>query len=143
MAEPSESADAAWSASIAAAVLRRGSMVHVASLVLSLAAVLAGATLKSDVGWLIAAAIVLVLGLAEFWLAARVALDADLFDVLGARRADLASFDRAMRGLGLMPSDKAGRPLGARIRGAFRLLKLQALTLALQIAVLVVCAVWA
>ena len=143
MAAPSDAADTAWSAAITAAVLRRGAMLHVASLVLTLGALLGGATLKSYVGWLIAAAIVFVLGLGEFWLAARVALDADLFNALAARQSDLAGFDRAMQSLGLMPAGKTGRPLETRVRGAFRLLKLQALMLGLQVAVLIVCAVWA
>jgi len=43
-----------------------------------------------------------------------------------------------MQSLGLMPPTKANRPLADRIRGAFRLLKLQALTLGLQVAVLVI-----
>jgi hypothetical protein len=82
--------------------------------------------------------VIVVLGVIEFWLAARVAIDAELFNVLAARPSDLAGFDRAMQGLGLMPSSKAIRPLAQRIRGAFRLLKLQALTLGAQVTVLVI-----
>jgi len=74
---------------------------------------------------------VVVVGLVEFWLAARVAIDADLFAALG--EDDLARFDEAMRRLGLMPESKAGRPMDDRIRGALRLLKLQGAMLLLQI----------
>ena len=142
-AEPSTASDdGAWSAAIAAALLRRGAMIHTASLLLVGMAVVVGAAVRADVAFLIAAGAIVVLGALEFWLAARVALDADLFDTIAARRADLAGFDRAMRGLRLMPQAKAGRPIDARIRGALRLLKLQAATLGLQLVVLVVFVLW-
>jgi hypothetical protein len=141
--ERSAANDDAWSAAIAAAILRRGTLVHTASLILTGAALFFGATTRPEIVWLIAASLVVVLGLVEFWLAARVALDADLFDTLAARQTDLAGFDRAMQRLGLMPSAKTGRSLDARIRGALRLLKLQALMLGLQLVVLVVFVLWA
>lgn len=141
-AEAPAPADGAWSAAIAAAVLRRGAMIHTVSLILAGVAVLMGGAARADVTFLAAAGVIVVLAAVEFWLASRVALDAELFDALAARHSDLAGFDRAMLGLGLMPPGKAGRPLDARIRGAFRLLKLQALTLGLQVAVLVVFLLW-
>ena len=140
--EPPAAADNAWSAAIAAAVLRRGAMVHTVSLILAGVAVLVGGAARADVTFLAAAGVIVVLAILEFWLASRVALDADLFDALASRHTDLAGFDRAMLGLRLIPSGKAGRPLDARIRGAFRLLKLQALTLGLQMVVLVVFLLW-
>ena len=136
--ETPEAADRAWSAAIAAAILRRGALLHTASLVLTVATVIAVVSTRPGSASLVAIAVVAALGIVEFWLAARVALDAELFDVLAARRSDLAGFDRAMQSLGLMPPAKANRPLAHRIRGAFRLLKLQALTLGLQVAVLVI-----
>ena len=142
-AEPAPATEGAWSATIAAAVLRRGAMIHTLSLLLAGVAVLVGGVAPLGAALLAAAGAIVVLAAVEFWLASRVALDADLFDALAARHTDLAGFDRAMRGLGLMPPGKTGRPLDARIRGAFRLLKLQALTLGLQIAVLVVFLLWA
>jgi len=137
-AETPQAADCAWSAAIAAAILRRGALLHTASLVLTVATVIAVVATRPDSAWLIAIAVVAALGIVEFWLAARVALDAELFDVLAVRPSDLAGFDRAMQSLGLMPPAKANRPLTDRIRGALRLLKLQALTLGLQVAVLVI-----
>lgn len=137
-AETPDVADDAWSAAIAAAILRRGSLLHTASLVLTLAALIAGAAARPGGAWLVAIAVIVVLGVIEFWLAARVALDAELFDILAARPSDLAGFDRAMQGLGLRPPGKVNRPLADRIRGAFRLLKLQALTLGVQVTALVI-----
>lgn len=138
----------AWSAEIAAAVLRRGAMVHAGSLVLTMAALLTGVAVsfvaaRPGAGWLSAGVAVVLLGAIEFGLAARVALDAELFDAIAAKGADLEGFDRAMRALGLMPADKANRPIGRRIRGALRLLQLQALALAAQVAVLISGALWA
>ena len=141
-AEPSAVANDTWSAAIAAAVLRRGAMIHTVSLLLAGVAVLVGSAARADVTFLAAAGVIVVLAAVEFWLASRVALDADLFEALAARHTDLAGFDHAMLGLGLMPLAKAGRPLDVRIRGAFRLLKLQALMLGLQMAVLVVFLLW-
>jgi hypothetical protein len=126
----------AWPAAIAAALLRRGAMVHALSAALTVAAVLAGGAAVAF-GWQLVwpvAAVAVVIGLLEFWLAARVAVDADLFAALGA--GDLARFDEAMRRLGLMPEGKVGRPMEDRVRGALRLLKLQAGLLLLQIVVM-------
>jgi hypothetical protein len=132
-------ADAAWSAIIAGAILRRGSMVHTASSILTFGALAGIAVAKV---WLGVGAAIVLLGLLEFWLAARVALDVELFDAI-ARSGDLEGFDRTMQALGLMAADKANRSLGQRIQGALRLLKLQALTLVAQVAALIAGALWA
>ena len=115
----------AWTPRIAAALLRRGAMVHAMSAALTLGGI-AAVVFGFPGMWP-----VVVVGLVEFWLAARVAIDADLFAALG--EDDLARFDEAMRRLGLMPESKAGRPMDDRIRGALRLLKLQGAMLLLQI----------
>ncbi|MBV8189381.1 MAG: hypothetical protein JOY64_19565 [Alphaproteobacteria bacterium] len=133
--------DDAWSMTIAAALLRRGVMVHTASLILTIVALLTGVGLsfvgaKPGPAWLVVGAAVVVLGFVEFWLAGRVALDAELLSAIAAKGCDLDGFDGAMQTLGLMPSHKASRPIGARIRGALRLFKLQGLALVAQIAVL-------
>jgi len=119
----------AWPALIAAALLRRGAMVHALSCALTVGGIVLFVLVHRS--WPVAGAVV-VLGLAEFWLAARVAVDADLFASL-AGADDLARFDAAMQRLGLMPAGKAGRPIEARIAGALRLLKLQAALMLLQI----------
>ena len=115
----------AWTPRIAAALLRRGTMVHAMSAALTLGGI-AAVVFGFHGMWP-----VVVVGVIEFWLAARVAIDADLFSALG--ESDLAQFDEAMRRLGLMPQSKAGRPMDNRIRGALRLLKLQGAMLLLQI----------
>jgi hypothetical protein len=145
---PREAAADAWSAAIAAAILRRGAMVHAASLVLTLIALLTGVALafvaaKPGTAWLSVGIVVVLLGILEFWLAGRVALDAELFAAIAARGAALEGFDRAMLGLGLMPIAKANRPMGSRIRGALRLVRLQALVAALQAIALLAGALWA
>ena len=121
-----------WSATIAAAVLRRGAALHAASGVLSLVALAAAVTTSITVP--IAAATVAV-GLVEFWLGARTAIDAELFDALAAN-ADLKGLDRSLHDLGLRAGNTTTRPLVERIRAAFRLLKLQMAALALQAVVL-------
>jgi hypothetical protein len=138
---PETSSDAAWSATIAGALLRRGAMVHTASLILGMAALLTGVAIsfvgaKPGAGWLAVGTAVVVLGTVEFWLAGRVAFDAELFQAIAAKGGDLEGFDSAMQALGVMPSHKAGRPIGARVRGAMRLFRLQGSTFAAQIAVL-------
>jgi len=115
----------AWTPRITAALLRRGAMVHAMSAALTLGGI-AAVVFGFHGTWP-----VVVVGLIEFWLAARVAIDADLFAALG--EGDLARFDEAMHRLGLMPEGKAGRPMDDRIRGALRLLKLQGAMLLLQI----------
>jgi hypothetical protein len=131
----------AWSATIAAAMLRRGAMVHTASLVMTMAALLglvfAAGSLSA---WLPVGGTILILGMVEFWLAARVALDAELFEAIAAKEADLDGFDDAMQSLGLMPRNKAKRNLDTRIRATFRLLKVQVVMLGLQVGVLVIAA---
>ena len=52
-AEAPDVADDAWSAAIAAAILRRGSLLHTASLVLTLAALIAGAATRPGGAWLV------------------------------------------------------------------------------------------
>ena len=133
--------DDAWQAAIAGALLRQGAALHAASLALTVAALLAGVLLafvgaQAGAAWRAVGAAVLLLGLAEFWLAGRVAFDADLFARLAARGGHLAAFDRAMLGLGLLPATKAGRPMATRIAGARRLFRLQGLAFGGQLAVL-------
>lgn len=78
-------------------------------------------------------------GLWSLWLDLRVDLDARLFHRL-AGNPDLAAFDAAMRTAGLLPADKAGRPLGARVAGAKQLLRLQVIATVLQIVLPIVVA---
>jgi len=81
-------------------------------------------------------------GLAELYLALRVAFDAALFRHLATatEEPDWFSFDTAMIRLGLMPAAKAGRPAETRIGGAMRLLCGQAVALIVQIVLLLAVA---
>jgi hypothetical protein len=77
----------------------------------------------------------LLLGVAQTYLAVRVSFDARLFAALAEAHAlaDLAAMDGALLGMKLMPPDKAGRPASQRAEGARRLLRVQAILLALQL----------
>ncbi|MBN9064203.1 MAG: hypothetical protein J0H41_17485 [Rhizobiales bacterium] len=138
---PDHSRDDGWIGLVAAAALKRGALIHRASMLMTGVSliVLLCATMGAAHGQAgaLLAAVALLCGAAEFGLAARVAFDADLFAAL-ARDGDLPGFDRAMTGLSLMPVTKAGRPMEARAKGALRLLKRQAFVLAAQGAALFV-----
>jgi hypothetical protein len=73
-------------------------------------------------------------GLAQTYYAVRVGFDAALFGQLG-KTTDLAALDSALQRLGLLPVDKAGRPLETRIAGARALFRTQTAMLLVQIAV--------
>lgn len=74
-------------------------------------------------------------GFAQTYYAVRVGFDAALFRQLGETTADLAALDGALSRLGLMPLDKTGRPVEARIAGARALLRTQAAMLGVQITI--------
>lgn len=86
-----------------------------------------------------------LMGLAELYLAIRVGLDAALFRRMADASAapDLARLDGTMTALGLLPAGKAGRPLDQRTNGACRLLRIQAILAAVQIALFMIGAVLA
>lgn len=96
--------------------------------------------------WLLAVlAGALLLGLAERYLALRLALDERLFDRLSQRLshgdgahepAALAELDQALASLGLAPPAKAGRPLPPRIAGTLRLLRWHGTAVVLQLLLL-------
>ncbi len=78
-------------------------------------------------------------GLAQFWFAARVRLDAALFRE--ASRMGWAGVDAALMAMTLMPAAKSGREDAARIAGAMGLLRWQAVAAAVQIGLIVISAV--
>jgi hypothetical protein len=88
------------------------------------------------------AAAVVLIGLLELLLAARVSFDARLFRRLAedaaADRLDIDACDAALVGLRLMPVRKAGRPVAKRLAGAKRLLILQGGVFLVQMAVAIV-----
>jgi hypothetical protein len=74
-------------------------------------------------------------GFVQTYYAVRVGFDAALFGQLGEAITDLAALDSALQRLDLLPADKAGRPLEARIAGARALFRTQSAMLMVQIAV--------
>jgi hypothetical protein len=87
--------------------------------------------------------VVMLAGLAEIYLAVRVGFDAALFRQLAADPGgpDLAALDGALMQLELLPPIKAGRPPPARVAGAQRLLRRQAMLMIAQACLVLVGAV--
>ncbi|MBP0630899.1 MULTISPECIES: hypothetical protein [unclassified Cupriavidus] len=86
-------------------------------------------------------ALPLLVALAQLWLLLRVAIDRRLFDALAASadpnvqtgQADLAGLDGALTGLGWIASERTGRPLPERARGAMRLVRASLVLAAVQL----------
>jgi hypothetical protein len=91
-----------------------------------------------------ALALIILFGLAELYLAFRVGFDATLFRQLAAdpTPTGLEALDASLAELGLRPAAVGARPIGDRIRGARKLLRRQALCLALQLATIIVAVVF-
>ncbi len=128
---------------VLSALLSQGAVVNRLSGGLTLLSLLAlgAAALLSARAPALAALPVLALGLLQAFLAARVALDAALFQALAQGVvADLPALDGALRNLALAPAAKLGRPLPPRMAGARRLLRLQLLAFLAQLAALLAAA---
>jgi len=124
-------------AAVTAALLRRGKMLHYASLLILFLSPFLLVT-KGTSG-LPSLAVVVALGLLQFWFAFRVSLDADLFEGLAGDKTDTAGMDKALARLGLVKPDQSGRSMEDRAKGGIRLLKLQALCLLGQILAFLAC----
>jgi hypothetical protein len=87
--------------------------------------------------------VVMLAGIAEIYLAVRIGFDAALFWQLAADPGgpDLAALDGALVQLELLSPTKVGRPLPARIVGAQRLLRRQAVLVIVQACLVLVSAV--
>jgi hypothetical protein len=128
----------------AASLLDQGEVIDRLSRPLTIAALIGlVAGLGVELGALLTAALLLValVGLIETYLALRTGFDAALFHRLArdeeGSALDLGKLDAALLELGLLPKAKAGRAVEPRVLGARRLLTLQGLALALQVAVVV------
>lgn len=126
---------------LTAGLLRRGRQLDQLSTGLTLLG-LAGGLLPLLIGrgnllMALPCVLLILLGVVQKYWAIRVALDAELFTTLAAdptlRQARIAELDAALVELHLQPATQATRPWDARIRGAWRLLRLQALWLAAQL----------
>ncbi|HTO46826.1 MAG TPA: hypothetical protein VML91_04240 [Burkholderiales bacterium] len=114
---------------VTAALLARGRSLDWLSTALT---AVAAALLLAGLGAAKLEAAIVLVGIGAKYLAGRVALDARLFEIVAERSLATESFDAAMTRLGLLPSAKTGRPWADRCRGATRLFRLQAVTVALQ-----------
>ena len=143
MSDPA--ADDRTVAAVATHLLAQGAMVHRLSSALTIASLLAVLLLvlllpPTRHGAIALVALAVIAGVVELWFALRVAFDARIFRLLS--RGDspdgltLSAFDTAMGTVGLMPPDKRGRPVAARLQGALRLLRWQVTLLLTQVAVL-------
>ncbi|MDE1153159.1 MAG: hypothetical protein PW788_11540 [Micavibrio sp.] len=118
---------------VTAALLRRGIILHVFSLImtaLSLAQVYL--PLSPTPCTTAASFFVIVVGIAELYFSLRVALDADLFDALGNGFLDGENLDVSLNQLGLKANFPLKRSVENRSLGALRLMKFQASCMALQ-----------
>ncbi|MEZ0259790.1 MAG: hypothetical protein ACAH80_02205 [Alphaproteobacteria bacterium] len=127
-------------AAVTAAILHRGRMLNYVSLVLS--ALVVAQFLSKGAAFGVCPSLVLALGLAEFWFAARVALDANLFEKIADGKLSTKDIDDSLLRLGLIKQEKAGRSMEDRSRGAFRLLKLQGMCLLGQMAAFIAGAIF-
>ncbi|RFB81210.1 hypothetical protein [Methylovirgula sp. 4M-Z18] len=125
-------------ARVTAYALRNGPRLQAASCVL----LIAHALLVPMVGPLSFA-----LGLCAFaggmWFAARGSFDADLFTLLASQEHTLASFDEAMRRLGLIRTIGPTRSMEDRSRGAIRLLQNLIVCVVAQTSILLFATIWA
>lgn len=124
-------------AAVTAAVLRQGRLMHYASLMLSVFAMIqllllhaAECRLSGTALWL--PMLALLLGLAELVFAMRVALDARLFGTIENNTLSASDLDDALLRLGLIHRKTDPRSMQNRAKGALRLIKLQTLCLTCQ-----------
>jgi hypothetical protein len=110
---------------IAAALLRQGRVIHLASCCCTLAAMIGALVARPHMLAFALLVCAILLGAVQIYLAIRVGFDAALFKSLARNAIELSSLDQAMLALGLLPQRKAGRPLPARIAGARLLFHLQ------------------
>ena len=129
----------------AGALLRQGRIFDRLSRLLTVASLglLVGGSILVILSPALAATLLLAVlaGIAQIYFAVRVGFDAALFDRLRqSATVDLAALDVALVQLGLLPTDKTGRPLAQRIIGAQRLFYRQGMALLIQVAILLCAA---
>lgn len=133
MAETQENPAAV--AAITASFLQQGRALDMLSRGITLIAciaIFAGAFTAAPLPIVLLAVAILLLGLAEAYLALRVGFEATLFGHFARDSFGTVSFDASMRRLKLAPAERAGRPMTIRAMRAMRLMRWQILTLLLQ-----------
>jgi hypothetical protein len=138
--------DESWLVEAAIAVLTGGRWIACFSLALAgIAAFALVVTDLHEVPLRVAVSAVLALGAVAAYLALRNAMDQVFFKALRpqlpAIGATLASLDGALRTLGWLSEEKAGRGLAARVAGVQQLVRAQGIVLLTQV-VLVACVPW-
>ncbi len=135
---------------VTAALLNRGCSIDRLSRLMIVAALLAlmGSGLAGGAGPILIVTLVLsaLAGLVSLYFSVRVGFDAALFlQVADAKEGpvDLQGLDLALVDLGLLPRDKAGRPVKARVSGAMRLFRYQIGVALLQLILILVAAILA
>jgi hypothetical protein len=126
-----------WQARIGAALATRGISLQRIGLAIGAVAFAAGLIVIRTTAGQVATILQLALIALHLYLGFRVGLDADLFRAL-AHMPNLPAFDHAMRALALIPQEKTGRSMMARIAGLKRLLGWQAVALFAQLLLLFV-----
>jgi hypothetical protein len=123
-----------------AALLDQGRVVDRLARLLTAAALIGGVTYPLAFGppplWFAGVAIVTASsGLAELYFAVRVAFDAALFHAVAnaSGEPDFTGLDAALAQLDLLPAQRRGRPVQARITGARRLFRYQIAAFVIQL----------
>lgn len=76
-----------------------------------------------------------LVGLAERYVAVRLAVDVRLFDRLGGNQGDLQRLDAGLAALRMLPAGRAGRPLQQRVDGALGWARRHTLLVAAQVVI--------
>ena len=130
-----ETASLQWSARVASALCAASRWCAAASLLMTLTAFALGAAAGegAEVGASAALALVVVIGALQIYLAMRIEFDRRIFERVAEAAQGWDGFDQAMRELGLMAREKAGRPPAARAAGLATLVRWHAGLLAAQL----------
>lgn len=130
---------------VVAILLRRGKAIDNAARVLTLIGLLTALApwwgFRLNFWFSLAAILMVLLGLAQQYWAARVAIDAELFSLLATKNHPteeaLAELDSALQQLSLAPITEHTRSLESRDRGALRLLRWQLICFSTQVILIV------
>lgn len=130
---------------VVAILLRRGKAIDNAARVLTLIGLLTALApwwgFRLNFWFSLAAILMVLLGLAQQYWAARVAIDAELFSLLATKNHPteeaLAELDSALQQLSLAPITEHTRSLENRGRGALRLLRWQLICFSTQVILIV------
>jgi hypothetical protein len=127
-----------WQASVAGALCRASRWCAAASLLITATAFAAGIAVEAGRAPAAGLALIVAAGAPQIYLAVRIEFDRRIFDLVAAAPQGWSGFDGAMRELGLMRADKAGRPPAERVAGLAALVRWHAGLLATQLLLVLV-----